>query len=235
MSEPEIDFLSEEVETEEAAPEVEEQATEPEKVEKPEPPAAEVPTTPEPKEETVPLAALKAEREKRQKYERQLAEYQQREQQKPLPDFHQQPDEYVQALIQQHTTRLTQQMLGALEEQARMAHPDYDEVFEVLQANAEQNPALVQQVMQSPNPAMAAYKLGKQLRELEAMKDPDAYRKQIEAEIRKQIADEAAAKEAARQKAEQAIPPNLADARASKDEEVLPDDSLEAILQSRKR
>ena len=235
MSEPEIDFLSEEVETEEAAPEVEEQAAEPEKVEKPEPPAAEVPTTPEPKEETVPLAALKAEREKRQKYERQLAEYQQREQQKPLPDFHQQPDEYVQALIQQHTTRLTQQMLGALEEQARMAHPDYDEVFEVLQANAEQNPALVQQVMQSPNPAMAAYKLGKQLRELEAMKDPDAYRKQIEAEIRKQIADEAAAKEAARQKAEQAIPPNLADARASKDEEVLPDDSLEAILQSRKR
>ena len=235
MSEPEIDFLSEEVETEEAAPEVEEQATEPEKVEKPEPPAAEVPTTPEPKEETVPLAALKAEREKRQKYERQLAEYQQREQQKPLPDFHQQPDEYVQALIQQHTTRLTQQMLGALEEQARMAHPDYDEVFEVVQQHAQENPVVVQQVLNAPNPAIAAYQLGKRIKELEAMKDPDAYRKQIEAEVRAKVLAEVEAEKAAKAKAAEAIPPDLTAARASKDTEVPPDDSLEAILQSRKR
>lgn len=230
MSEPEIDFLTE-VETDTPAPEVVEQAPNPETVETPEPPAPVVPTTPEPKEETVPLAALKAEREKRQRFERQLAEYQQRQ---PLPDFNQAPDQYVQAVVSQHVHGLQQQFLGALEEQVRSTHPDYDEVFEVLQANAEQNPALAAQVMQSPNPALAAYRLGKQLRELEAMKDPDAYRKQIEAEIRQQIAAEEKAKADARQKAAQTIPPNLADARASKDDEVLPDDSLDSILKSKR-
>jgi hypothetical protein len=230
MSEPEIDFLSE-VETETPAPEVVEQPVT-ETVETPETPAPVVPTTPEPKEETVPLAALRAEREKRQKYERELAEYRQRQQ--PLPDFNQAPDQYVAAVVSQHTQGLQQQFLGALEEQARTTYPDYDEVFEVLEGHAAQNPALIAQVMQSPNPALAAYRLGKQLRELEAMKDPDAYRKQIEAEIRQQIAAEEKAKADARQKAANAIPPNLADARASKDDEVLPDDSLDSILKSKR-
>lgn len=237
MSEPEIDFLSDEAPDEVVETEVVEAAPpEVETVETPEPPAPEVPTTPEPKEEHVPLAALKAEREKRQKYERELAEYRQREQQQEqqLPDFHQSPDGYIQAVLSQHSQQLQARMLGALEEQVRTQYPDYDEVFEVLREQAEQNPALTTQVMQAPNPALAAYRLGKQLRELSAMQDPEAYRKQIESEVRAQIKAEADAAEAARRKAADAIPPNLADARASKDDEVLPDDSLESILKSKR-
>src|SRR5690606_35783916 len=109
-------------------------------------------------------------------------------------------------------------------------YPDYDEMFELLQQNAETNPVLVQQVMQAPNPAIAAYQLGKKLRELEAMKDPDAYRKQIEAEVRAKVMAEVEADKAAKAKAADAIPPDLTAARASKDGEVLPDDSLDSIL-----
>ena len=121
-------------------------------------------------------------------------------------------------------------MLGALEAQAREVYPDYDEVFAELEEQAQGNPALTQQVMQSPNPAMAAYKLGKQLRELKQMQDPDAYRQKIEAEVRAKIEAEAKAKAAAAN----AIPPDLTAARASRDDEVLPDDSLESILKSKR-
>ena len=52
--------------------------------------------------------------------------------------------------------------------------------------------------------------------------------------LEQQIAAEEKAKADARQKAANAIPPNLADARASKDDEVLPDDSLDSILKSKR-
>jgi hypothetical protein len=69
---------------------------------------------------------------------------------------------------------------------------------------------------------------------MEAMRDPDAYRAQIEAEIRARIEAEMQAKDAARLKAADAVPPDLAGARASKDSEVLPDDSLDSILKSKR-
>lgn len=237
MSEPEIDFLSEEapevVETEvvETPPVAETVAT-------PETPATEVPTTPEPKEEHVPLAALKSERAKRQEEQRARQELEARlrqyEQQQPQPSFYEAPEQYVQSLLQQHDQHVTQRMLGALEAQAREVYPDYDEVFEIVQESAASNPVLTQQIMQAPNPAMAAYKLGKQLREMQAMQDPDAYRAKIEAEIRAKVDAEYRAKEEARLKAANAIPPDLTAARASRDEEVLPDDSLDSILKSKR-
>lgn len=232
MSDADIDFLSDEapdevVEEQIEAPEVAET------VEQPEAPAPEVPTTPEPREEHVPLAALKAERAKRQEYEALIRQYEQAQQ--PKPDFYEAPEQYVQSLLQQHDQHVTQRMLGALEAQAREVYQDYDEVFEILQDSAEGNPMLVQWVMQAPNPAMAAYKLGKQLREMQAMQDPGAYRAKIEAEIRAKVDAEYRAKEEAKLKAASAIPPDLTAARASRDEEVLPDDSLESILKSKKR
>jgi hypothetical protein len=72
MSEPEIDFLAEPVAEVETP--VAETVVTPETA-----PAAT--TTAEPHEDRVPLAALKAEREKRQQYERELAAYRQKEQQ----------------------------------------------------------------------------------------------------------------------------------------------------------
>lgn len=234
MSEPEIDFLAEEAPEEIVETDVVE-TPDPvaETVETPVVPAPEVPTTPEPKEEHVPLAALKAERAKRQEYEARLRQYEQQAQ-APLPSFNESPEGYVQSLLHQHEQHVTQRMLGALEAQAREVYPDYDEVFQIVQESAENNPVLTQQIMQAPNPAMAAYKLGKQLREMKAMADPDAYRAKIEAEVRAKVDAEYRAKEEAKAKAAQAIPPDLTAARASRDEDVLPDDSLDSILKSKR-
>lgn len=232
MSEPEIDFLTEEAPVE-VVDEVIDATPVAETVATPETPAPVVPTTPDPKEEHVPLAALKAERQKRQEYEARLRQYEQQTQ-APQPSFYEAPEQYVQSLLSQHDQQVTQRMLGALEAQAREVYPDYDEVFEIVQESAASNPVIVQQVMQAPNPAMAAYKLGKQLREMKAMADPDAYRAKIEAEVRAKVDAEYRAKEEAKAKAASAIPPDLTAARASRDEEVQPDDSLDSILKSKR-
>lgn len=234
MSEPEIDFLAEEV-AEEVLPEVTPAPeTVAETVVTPETPAPVAPTAPEPHEERVPLAALKAEREKRQQYERELAAIRQKAQEQPLPKFYEAPEQYVQTLLAQERQQMHQSMVLALEAQAREMYPDYDEVFAELEEQAADNPMLAQQVFQAPNPAMAAYKLGKQLRELKQMKDPDAYRTKIEAEVRAKVEAEFKAKEEARLKAASAIPPDLTAARASRDDEVLPEDDLDSILKSKR-
>lgn len=238
MSEPDIAFLREDA-PEEVLPEqtqepVQEAVQQTETVDTPEAPATVAPTATEPDKEVSGLkAAAIAERKKRQELERKLAELTREQQQRP--DFFKQPTEYVDHTIQQVRQDMAQTMYAALEDQARETYPDYDEVFEEVQAYAEENPAVVQQIFTSPNPARAAYKLGKQLRELKQMQDPDAYRQKIEAEVRAKVEAEYAAKEEAKRKAADAIPPDLTAARASKDSEVLPDDSLDSILKSRKR
>jgi hypothetical protein len=235
MSDPDYDFLNEEAPGEVVPEETVTTETPPETVAvTPEVPASVVPTATEPKEETVPLAALRAEREKRQRYERELAEIRQANV-APAPDFYEQPKQYIDSLLAQERQQMTAQHLGALEAMAREVYPDYDEVFNDVLEAAQVNPALQQQVMSSPNPAIAAYKLGKQLRELKAMQDPEAYRQRIEAEIRAKVDAEYRAKEEARQKAADAIPPDLTAARATRTDEVVPDDSLDSILQSRNK
>ena len=228
MSDEKYPFLDE-VEPE-AAPEVEAQP-EAEQVETPEAPAPAAPTVAEPVEAThVPLAALKAEREKRQAIERRMAELERERAQVPEPTFYDDPQQF----IAQREQQLTQRMHMALEEQAREQFPDYDEVLAQLKEYAQENPAVIQQVFNAANPALAAYKWGKKVRELEAMKDPDSYRKAIEAEVRAKVEAEYAAKEQAKAAAVAAIPPDLTAARSSRDAEVAPDDSLESILKSRK-
>lgn len=240
MSQPDIDFLDNEVADEvlpEETPETEPAA---ETVEKqPEPPAAEVTTPPATKEEDrVPLAALMAERDKRQQEAQKRADLERRlkelEQKQPQANFYEAPEEYVTQLLQQRDQAATQRLYAALEEQARETYPDYDEVFAVVQEQAERNPALIQEILTKPNPAVAAYKLGKQLRELQQMQDPEAYKAKVKAEIKAELLAEMAAEDERKRKAEAAIPPNLADVRASKQEEVVPDDSLESILKSKR-
>lgn len=217
MSEQEPDFLDEVAigHGEQEAPETPEPETpEPvaETVETP-PPAAT--TAPEVSEEhTVPYAAMKAEREKRQRLEQELANV--RQQQQPQVDFYQQPDVYVQQHLQQAEQRAQQRFIAALEEQARETYPDFDEVVNDVVEQAEGNPVLAQQVMGAANPVLAAYRLGKQMRELKQMQDPDAYRARIEAEVRASVEAELREKEAQRARAAAAIPPDLTDARNAK-------------------
>lgn len=233
MSEPDYDFLEEDV-PDEAVPATE-TVDDP-----PAAPAATEATTAPATEDRVPLAALMAERDKRQQeaaarkeLERRLAEL---EANKPEPPkFYENPELAVDHRVREVEARANQRLFAALEAAAREAHADYDEVIAELTEQAQSNPALAQQVFSSPNPATAAYRLGKQLREMKAMQDPAAYRAKVEAEIRAQLAAEQKAKEDARKAAEAAIPPELSTARAAKDAAAVEDDSLDSILASRRR
>lgn len=232
MSEQDYDFLEEEA-PEEVVPDVEatpEPIAETVEAVQPETPAPEVTTTPEPAEERVPLAAVMAERHKRQEAERRLAEYE-RQQQEPQPTFYEQPEQFVQQIERQATQRLH----AALEATARDSYPDYDEVLDDVKQFTDANPVYVDQIMAAPNPVLAAYKFGLQIREMQKMQDPAAYRQSIEAEVRAKVEAEYRDKEAAKRQAADAVPPDLSAVRSSRDSEVMVDDSLDSILSSRKK
>ncbi|MGA0588725.1 hypothetical protein ACO2Q2_16600 [Dyella sp. KRB-257] len=241
MSQVERDFLDEFRDDETPAADEEVAADESDSTATAETPEADTPTEPEapaapdPQTEThVPYAAMKAEREKRQARERELqerdrkiAEYERQLQelrngaqpQQPVQaeqkvEIWEDPDAFVSQRLKAVEQTATQRLYAALEEQAREAHPDYDEVFAVVQEHAKTNPAIAQRVLSAPNPALAAYRLGKQLSELKQMEDPEAYRAKVEAEVRAKIEAELQAKADAKRQAAQAIPPDLSSSRS---------------------
>lgn len=211
-------------------------------------PEAETPTDPEapaaseaPKETHVPYAAMKAEREKRQERERELQERDRRiadyerqlqelrnpaqPQQQQSVEIWEDPDAFVRQRVEAVEQQATNRLYAALEAQARDTFPDYDDMFAVVQEHAKTNPTIGQQVLSAPNPALAAYKLGKQLAEMKQMEDPAAYRAKIEAEVRASILAEEQAKADAKRKAADAIPPDLSSSRnvAGNDAAAAPD------------
>lgn len=187
---------------------------------------------PEAQTEThVPYAAMKAEREKRQARERDLQERDQRiadyerqlqelrnpaqpQQQRAPVEIWEDPDAFVSQRLQTVEQAATHRLYAALEAQARETYPDYDDVFAVVQEHAKTNPTIGQQVLSAPNPALAAYKLGKQLRELKQMEDPKAYRAKVEAEVRAKIEAEYRAKEESKRRSVSSIPPDLSSSRS---------------------
>lgn len=177
------------------------------------------PATEPPKEEHVPYQAMKAEREKRQEAQRKAEELEARlkqieaAQQQPQPQFYEDPDGYINARLQQAQQQFQQRFIAAMEADARAQHEDYDEAIGYLREKA--NPALIQQVFQSPNPAREAYSLAKRMQAFEQMGDPEAYRQKLEAEIRQKVEAELLAKEKSKQDALARIPPDLSNGRSS--------------------
>lgn len=176
----------------------------------------------------VPIAALMAEREKRQKHEEELAEakrqledIQKTQQQTPMPEFFADPEGYVQAVAAQVEFRARDRMFAAMEEEQREAHEDFDTHFETAMSEAQQNPAVAKQILSARNPAKAAYDLGKRMAQSAALTaDPAKYEAELEAKLRaKWEAEQAAARDAEAKAAQQAkldaIPPDLASERSS--------------------
>lgn len=240
MDEKERDFLTDYAEADTVEEEVEEteaEATEteaetdvkeePEKAQ-PEASSAEEP----PKDDRVPLAALQAERKKRQEESRLRQEYEARlrefeEQQ--LPKFNEAPEQHVHALLARERQQMTQVLYASMEEAARETYPDYDAVFQEVEQYVQENPAALYELQKAANPAIAAYKLGKRVRELREMQDPAAYRQKIEAKIRAEIEAEYKAKA----QATQAIPPDLSASRSAGGNEAPdPRDVFDSVFQS---
>lgn len=237
----EADDPSEEEETgDDGTAETAETADKPEaKAEESEAPAAtETPTEHQP----VPYAAMKAEREKRQERERELADARRELEalrgsqngQVPQPQqgtqIWEDPDGFVNQRIQHVAAGFRNQLLNMSEAMARDAYPDYDQIFEQVQDYCRSNPAAGQQILASPNPAMAAYKFGKKLAELKAMQNPDEYRQKMKAQLRAEIEAEARAKEDAKRKAAESVPPDLSASRNVDGKEPPVEDSFETLF-----
>jgi len=231
MSNENRDFLDELVTAEEAPStteaeeavqgEQQEQQQTVEQVQQPETPATEATTATEIKEpQTVPLAVVMAERDKRQRLERELAEERAKHQaqQAPAPSYYEDPEGYLARAQSDIEQRATARLNAALEAQAREQYPDYEEKLGVVMEHAQGNPAIVQEIMTAPNPAVAAYKMGQRLSEFQQMQDPEAYRAKVEAEVRAKIDAENKARADQRQKAASEIPPDLSQARNTRGE-----------------
>jgi hypothetical protein len=190
-----------------------------------EPPAAEMPPEPAPPAEpvedepssadeslTVPVAALKDERKKRQEIERQLAELQaqavpqqpqpvsqpqQPQQQQPpqMPDPLEDPEGWKQWHDETQARLVHQQQVSAYQTRAltsRMVamqqHDDYEVAEEAFTAAARTSPELLRQIAVHPNPAQYAYEVGKRAMMLQEIgPDPQAY---IEQEVARRLAEQ---------------------------------------------
>ncbi|MEN3973108.1 hypothetical protein WJS89_10550 [Sphingomicrobium sp. XHP0235] len=149
-------------------------------------------------EERGQMAALKAERAKRQQLEAELERMQQHfrqqaPQQGQKPDFWDDPDAYLEQRFQQLAPTLMQQMeqqqtirkVDQSEQAFRAEHPDFDEKLAVFQQQA--TPQLIQQMAASENPAQFAYERGRTALELQSVGSIDALKQQIRAELEAEL------------------------------------------------
>jgi hypothetical protein len=156
---------------------------------------AEEPQTELPKEE---YKAIREEREKRQNLERELealrTTVQQLQQPKEPPapppslwDDEQGWQQHQQRLILTQADQLSR--INASEMAARSTHADFQEMFDLFNTMATQNPAVVQQAMADPHPWNKAYEIAKNhktMTELGAVDVADLEAK-IEARLREEI------------------------------------------------
>lgn len=136
--------------------------------------------------------AVKEEREKRQNLERELEalknQFQQLQQEPPAPPPSLWEDEqgWQQHLQQQVLAQADQlSRINASEMAARGQYPDFQQMFDLFNQMAAQNPAIVQQAMADPHPWGAAYKIAKNyssMQELGAV-DINDLREKLKAEL----------------------------------------------------
>lgn len=199
-------------------------------------------------ERPVPYKAMKAEREKRQELQKRNAELEAElgkarsnngqalparteEEEQPRAAFWDNPEAFIEAQLSRREQMQKQQRLIDAEDRMREKHPDYDEVITKVIAYGQSNPAAINEIMSSADPAKAGYQFGQKLAELEQMKDPDTYREKLRAEIRAELEAELGGKSEA-DRAAANIPPDLSSARnvSGKSEKTREADAFETLF-----
>lgn len=164
-------------------------------------------------------AAVLDERRKRQALEAELEKVRQGQQQQPAneaekADWYADPEKAAQAMQQQLSQQAFNTKLELSQDMMRAQFEDYDEHETEFVDLAKQDPRLIQEMQQAPNPARFAYDTAKKAREYEAMKDVDSYkaklRQELEAELRKELEAEQQQKAEKQQRKRDAIDPSLA-------------------------
>jgi hypothetical protein len=192
--------------------------------------AAETETTPEPEEVKGLRAAAAAERKKRQEIEQELAQARQMLAQQPKTPEEEKPflgEEYEQRFKETETTlkeELVQTKIMMSREFAMDKYTDYEAKEADFIEMARANPALVDQMRASANPAAFAYKTVsdfQQVQKLREIGDPVKYEAALTERIRAQVEAEYLAKqEAAKKEATEAairakLKPGFAEERSS--------------------
>lgn len=190
--------------------------------------AAAPPAADHEKEQTVPLAAVLAERRKRQELEQRLQQLQSQPPQPQIPDFFADPEAHVQTAIKQNTV----QMSAAMVEQQ---YPDFREKLSVFMEEAQRNPVLQAELEAHPHPALYAYTKAKEIadyREFRTSGGLETLKKQAFEEGRLAALAEIEKQKGAHKALADSIPPDLSTARGAKapsDDEGV-DEPLESIL-----
>lgn len=143
----------------------------------------------------VPIAALMDERDKRQALERRLAELEGQQQEAPEPPD---PDEDPKGAYDFMQFQLAQarveDRIALSREMMSMVKDDYADKEAAFMEAAEKDAALVRDMLASANPARFAYEWAQMQAEREAIKDVDAYkakiRAEVEADVRAKLAEE---------------------------------------------
>ena len=212
---------------EEVTEETTEEMAEAPEVEEPEPEQEEPQgstTEPDKPEKTgeVPIAALLDEREKRQAYERELAQLKQQlaEKQTPAetPDPLDDTNGFVSHVMSQVEKARLQDRVELSQEVMRMSHQDYDEAEAKFIAMANENPALIQEMHSTRLPAKFVYDTVKKAEKLEQLQNVDEFeaktRAEVEAKLREEIRAELEGKIKSDLSKEQSLTPSLAKQRA---------------------
>lgn len=172
-------------------------------------------TAPEadPEPTTVPLKALHAERGKRQALEKQVQEMQAQQPKTPAPDIFENQEAYTKYITQQMDDRLFNERANMSEHFARRDTPDLDSKMETYQALLLENPALRDQVSQSPMPWQEMVSIVDKHEKMEKMENIDEWEAsktaELEVSIRAKIEAEMQGKADASKATRDSIPTSL--------------------------
>lgn len=145
----------------------------------------------------------------------------------PPASFWDDPEAFIKAQIQGVAGQISdvgqaaqRSRLDTLEMMARQRHADYDTHYQTFAQAAQANPAIIQTILQQPDPSEAAYLYGKRLQETRQISDLggiDAYRAKMREELLAEIKQEqeAANAEAAIQQQTTRLPRGPADLRSA--------------------
>jgi hypothetical protein len=196
---------------------VEGAAVEPETVEKEtEPEATTAPEVPEAEPQNVPLQALKAEREKRQAAERQIAEFNANKEKVAAPDVFDDQKAYTEHMQTEFSQAMFNERANMSEFYARREFKDLDDKLETFQNLKATNPALSAQVQNAASPYHEIVDIVAKHEKMEKMQNIDEFeattRAEIEAKVRAELGAEFKGKADANQNLRDSIPTSLVSA-----------------------
>lgn len=146
------------------------------------PPAAEKPVT------EGQLAALMAEREKRQAAERERDELRRKVQPPPkAPDLYEAPEEWKGGVLSEVQQTVLNERLNMSEMMIRESKEDAEQAINAFMEVAAVNPGLKQHAMSQAHPYKFIYDQGKRIEAMKEIGDPVSYKDKIRAELRAEM------------------------------------------------